>query len=160
MKAVTTKVLSVVMGVLALASAAQAEQVSGLTAFHREGQTFLTWKEADSPVKGEALSVPSATSPGPLPTHRLENAPACGPTASRRRKSPSHLPPVAARRPTSRAGTTFVSLTTSRSPAASSSGRSRRVRCASEPSARFTTSSRAAARSASGSCAISTCGRS
>ena len=58
MKAVTTKVLSVVMNVLALASAAQAEQVSGLTAFHREGQTFLTWKEADSPVKGEALSVP------------------------------------------------------------------------------------------------------
>jgi hypothetical protein len=42
-----------------LLPAAQAAQVSELKAVHREGQTFLTWQEADSPTKDEALTIPA-----------------------------------------------------------------------------------------------------
>jgi pimeloyl-ACP methyl ester carboxylesterase len=41
---------------LALVAAAQAAQVTDLKAVHREGQTFLTWTEPDSPVKEDTLS--------------------------------------------------------------------------------------------------------
>jgi hypothetical protein len=41
--------------VLALATAAQAAQVTDLKAVHRQGQTFLTWSEPDSPVQGTTL---------------------------------------------------------------------------------------------------------
>lgn len=46
-KSVTTKVSVFLMGVLALATAAQAAQVTDLKAVHRQGQTFLTWSEPD-----------------------------------------------------------------------------------------------------------------
>jgi hypothetical protein len=42
-----------------LLPAAQAAQVSELKAVHREGQTFLTWQEADSPTTDEALTIPA-----------------------------------------------------------------------------------------------------
>ena len=41
------------------APGAGAEQVSQLNARHRAGQTFLTWKEVDSPVTQNAISVPA-----------------------------------------------------------------------------------------------------
>ena len=42
-----------------LLPAAQAAQVTELKAVHREGQTFLSWNEADSPAKEEALTIPA-----------------------------------------------------------------------------------------------------
>jgi hypothetical protein len=33
------------------------EEVTELKAIHRQGQTFLTWKEADSPAKDDTLSM-------------------------------------------------------------------------------------------------------
>lgn len=48
-----------VLGVLALRIAGAAPApVEYLKAVHRDGQTFLTWREPDSPVKEEALSFP------------------------------------------------------------------------------------------------------
>lgn len=44
--------------ILLLAPLARAAEVSDLKAVHREGQTFLTWKEPDSPAKDETLTVP------------------------------------------------------------------------------------------------------
>lgn len=58
MKTDLTKVWGLVLGMLLTANAVRAGQVTDLKAVHREGQTFLTWREADSPVKEEALSFP------------------------------------------------------------------------------------------------------
>lgn len=59
MKTDLTKVGCLVLGMMVIASAVRAEQVTDLKAVHREGQTFLTWKEADSPAKEESLSFPA-----------------------------------------------------------------------------------------------------
>ena len=64
------------------------------------------------------------------------------------------------RRPYSRAGNTRVLLNTSRSPARNSSGKSRNARSCISPVADAKCNSRAPARSASGSCAINSPGKS
>jgi len=59
MKTDMIKVGCLVLGMMVIANAVRAEQVTDLKAVHREGQTFLTWKEADSPAKEESLSFPA-----------------------------------------------------------------------------------------------------
>ena len=59
MKTDLIKVGCLVLGMMVIANAVRAEQVTDLKAVHREGQTFLTWKEADSPAKEESLSFPA-----------------------------------------------------------------------------------------------------
>ena len=77
-----------------------------------------------------------------------------------RTTSSSALPPVPAFLPSSRAGITLVSFTTSTSPLRSRPGQSRNRRWATAPEARFSTSSREASRSARGAAAMRPSGRS
>ena len=73
---------------------------------------------------------------------------------------PAPLMPPPGRRTRSLAGTTRVSVTTTRSRSPSSSGSSRKIRCRTSFVRRSYTSSRAESRRASGRCAISSGGRS
>src|SRR5207249_4770836 len=76
-----------------------------------------------------------------------------------RRKRPSQRPPVAARWPSSRAGTTRVSSRTRMSPGASNSGKSAKTRCCHVADRRSTTISRERSRGSTGCWAISSAGR-
>ena len=76
------------------------------------------------------------------------------------RKSPSQWPPVVWRWPTSRAGTTRVSLITRQSFGRRISGRSRMCLCSNDLRCRSTTSSRASVRQTAGDWAISSFGKS
>jgi S-formylglutathione hydrolase FrmB len=49
--------LSLMMLLVGCATPSGATQVSQLQAWHREGQTFLTWREVDSPVGNKVVSV-------------------------------------------------------------------------------------------------------
>ena len=82
------------------------------------------------------------------------------PPGRSRRNSPSHLPPVAARWPTSRAGTTRVLFRTRTSRGSNSSGSSAKVRCSQHPCRRSTTINRERSRGSIGCCAIKSSGRS
>ena len=76
------------------------------------------------------------------------------------RNSPSQCPPELRRRPTSRAGTTRVSLITRQSFCRRISGRSRMWRCSNDFRCRSTTSNRASDRQAAGDWAIKSFGKS
>ena len=97
--------------------------------------------------------------PGPSRRPGLTNA-RHTPGDSLSSNSSSTLPPVPARRPTSRAGITLLSLNTSTSPADSRRGNSEKRVCSAGAPSSGATINRDESRRSSGVCAISSGGRS